>query len=645
MVRGTAKRRSKARADRSAQKDWIKRIALWVMALTAVGTLAFALILAYFLHSLPPVETIAFPRLEQSSMIYANDGSELGRAYAENRIPLEYSQMPALVKLASIAAEDQRFFSHKGIDTRGILRALLANLKSGRLRGQGGSTITQQLVRGVFLSRERTFSRKIREMLYAIQVERKYDKERILELYLNQIFFGNNSYGVEAAAKTYFGKDVSDLKLEEIALLAGLPRGPAVYDPYKYPKKALARRQYVLGQMHELGYIADDAYQQAEKAPLKLAPKRPSLYGGTIAPYFVSAVVDDLKDTYGEGDLLQGKLRVVTPLDKDLQGYANDAITQGLARAKAMKQNASQAALLALDANTGHVLAMVGGDNYLTSPYNRAYQSKRHAGSTFKPFVYLTALMQGYTPDLVLVDEPTTFWVGVNDRQVYSPKNYDGLNRGEITLADALKMSINVIAVKLNDIVGPENVVPVMRAAGIESPVEPVLSLPLGTSDVSLMELTRAFCTFGKMGVRITPIMILKVRDQNGDVLEENKPVSEQVLPADQVYTLVTLMKRVIDEEGGTGQGARIAVPAAGKTGTTSDFRDAWFVGFTPRLCVGVWFGNDDNTFMNKMTGGSTPAYTWRLFMEQAVKKYPSGDFEAPAGTNSYTLTTTRSSP
>ncbi len=596
------------------------------LLLLVVGGLGGA-VFFYYMKTLPPVEEIIFPPMEHSSPIYAKDGSILASVYLENREPLSYEEIPDAVKLATIAAEDARFFLHRGVDVLSVFRALLANLKSGRFT-QGGSTITQQLVRNVFLTRKKTLDRKIREMLFALLVEGKYSKEKILELYLNQIYYGNQAYGIEAAAKTYFRKDVKNLTLDEVALLVGLPRAPAIYDPYKNPDKAKRRRNYILDRMEKLNFISQQESEIARKRPLHLAPKRSALFGGTSAPYFVASLLEDMKERYGGEAVYRGGLKIFTTIDPQLQEWANESIQEGLKEADKQKRNATQAALVALDARTGYILAMVGGKNFQESQFNRVTQAKRQPGSAFKPFIYLTALLQGLPPDMILVDEPTTFWVDAST--TYSPENYDGKFRGPLTLIDGLKYSVNVMAIKLNDIVGPENAVQVAHLAGIESPLEPVLSLPLGTSTVTPLELTTAFCTLANMGERIRPMSVLKVENDRGETLEIAQPVRKKAIDEKMVYLLVQMMKKVVEE--GTGRGAKIDAPAAGKTGTTSDYRDAWFVGFTSRLCVGVWFGNDDNTPTHHLQGGGIPAYTWRLFMSRAITKYPSEDFIKPEG-------------
>ncbi len=588
--------------------------------------MVFAFVLAvvsyYYMSSLPPLEEISLPSEMGSVIFYARDGNELGRLYRENRIPVPYEKIPGGVKLAIVAAEDARFFSHFGIDLRGVARAVWVNLRTGKL-SQGGSTITQQLAREVFLTKKKTIDRKIREFFYALALEKNYTKEKILEAYLNRIYFGQGAYGIAAAARVYFQKDLSELELSEIALLAGLPRAPAIYNPFKNPQKIRARRNFILDRMKSLHFISEATAEEAKKKPLGVSAATQWVFGGSIAPYAIAAILDDLNDRYSEDDLLQKGYQIYAPIDLYLQKVANEVIADGLKKAKEQKLRITQGALLAMDSKTGHILALVGGSDFLETQFNRATQAKRHGGSAFKPFVFLTAFEQGFRPDHIFVDEPTSFWV--QGEEIYTPKNYDQKFRGEVTLREALKYSINVVAIKLNDVVGPENVVNTMRKAGIHSRVEPVLSLPLGTSDVSLLEMVQSFCTLANQGERVEPIFWLRIVTKDGVILEQKRTFRTRVFDSQNTLTLVRIMQEVI--ESGTGMNARLPVVAAGKTGTTSDYRDAWFIGFTTRLCVGVWYGNDDNTPMNGVVGGGLPAITWRKFMEKAIQKFPSGDF------------------
>ncbi|MHA2610320.1 MAG: transglycosylase domain-containing protein [bacterium JZ-2024 1] len=590
-----------------------------------VVVFVLSLVSYYYMSTLPPLEEITLPPEMGSAIFYARDGRELGRLYRENRIPVSYDKIPRDVKLAIIAAEDIRFFSHFGIDLRGLARAMWVNLKTRKL-SQGGSTITQQLAREVFLTKTKTVDRKIREFFYALALERNYTKEKILEAYLNRIYFGHGAYGIAAAAKVYFQKDLSDLQLHEAALLSALPRAPKIYDPFRNPDKVKARRNYILDQMKRAHFISEQEAEKAKKSPLGVRPGTSLFFGGTIAPYAISAILEDLNDRYTEDELLKNNYKIYTTIDLDLQRKANEVIQEGLKTASERKLRVSEGALLALDAKNGHILALVGGSDFQKTQFNRAIQAKRHGGSAFKPFVFLTAFMQGYHPDLLFVDEPTSFWV--QGQEIYTPKNYDNTYRGEVTLREALRYSINIVAIKLNDLVGPENVIQTMKMLGIRSPIEPVLSLPLGTSDVSLLEMVRSFCTLANLGERVEPLLWLKIVSPEGLPVDQKYPSRVKVLDSETVLTLVRIMQEVI--ESGTGVNARISVPAAGKTGTTSDYRDAWFVGFTPRLCVGVWYGNDDDTPMKGVVGGGLPAITWRKFMEFAIQKYPSSDFGAP---------------
>lgn len=604
------------------------RIGLWIVRLLQFGVILFFFATAfvvgmftYYLYTLPPLEEIKIPELENPTMIYGRGQVLIARLYTINRVPKPLDEISPYLKQAFIATEDQRFYAHHGIDFKALLRSAWVNLRRGRIV-QGGGTITSQLARNAFLSHRRTVDRKLREILLALALERKYSKDKILEAYLNVIYFGNAVYGVEAASQLYFQKSARDLTLEEAALLAAIPKGPKYYDPYAHPDRAKQRRDYIIQRVAELGMIPEKEAEKARKKPLVLAPKRPLVYGGTEAPYFVAAILNDLKKVYPDEFVYRG-LRIETGLHPRLQRVANRVIAEGLEEAQKRKLQASEAALVALDAETGDVLALVGGSDFLKTPFDRITQARRQVGSAFKPFVYYAALQEGFSPNDVLVDEPTRFFV--MSGTYYEPKNFDNRFRGPITLWDALKDSVNVVAIKLNDAVGPEKAVEAARAAGIQSELHPVLSLPLGTSEVTPLELTRSFCTFANLGIRIKPRLYLRVRDTRGALLKEVPVVREAALDPETVYTLIQMMKKVITE--GTGRAANIEVPAAGKTGTTSDYRDAWFVGFTPRICATVWFGNDDNQPMKKMTGGSLPARLWLNFMREAIKDFPAGEF------------------
>lgn len=600
---------------------WMVRLLKAAVILAFLATAFVVGMFTYYLYTLPPLEEIKIPAIENPTTFYGRGGVLIARLYTINRVPKPLDEISPYLKQAFIAIEDQRFYAHHGVDFKALLRSTWANLRSGRIV-QGGGTITSQLARNAFLSHQRTIDRKLREIVLALALEKKYTKDKILEAYLNLIYFGNGVYGVEAASELYFEKSAKEVTLEEAALLAAIPRGPKYYDPFANPKRAKERRDYILKRMADLGMITEQEAEKARKKPMKVAPKRALIFGGTEAPYFVAAILNALRKDYSEDFVYRG-LRIETGLHPRLQRVANKVIAEGLAEAERRKLKAREAALVALDAESGDVLALVGGSDFLKTPFERITQAHRQVGSAFKPFVYYAALKEGFSPDDTFVDERTKFYVMAGT--YYEPKNFDHRFRGMITLWDALKHSVNVVAIKLNDVVGPEKAIEAAHAAGIESTLQPVLSLPLGTSEVTPLELTRGFCTFANLGVRVKPRLYIRVLDARGALLKEQPIVREPALDPKTTRLLVEMMKKVITE--GTGQGAKIGVPAAGKTGTTSDHRDAWFVGFTPRICATVWFGNDDNTPMNRMTGGTLPAPVWRNFMMEAIKDFPAGDF------------------
>ncbi|MHA2621558.1 MAG: transglycosylase domain-containing protein [bacterium JZ-2024 1] len=614
-------RRDPGDRRRSWMVLWILRLLKVAVILVFLFTALFVGMFTYYLYTLPPLEEIKIPVLENPTTFYGRGQVLIARLYTINRVPKPLEEISPYIKQAFIAIEDQRFYAHHGVDFKALLRSTWANVRSGRIV-QGGGTITSQLARNAFLSHRRTFDRKLREIVLALALEKKYTKDKILEAYLNLIYFGNGVYGVESAAQLYFEKSARDVTLEEAALLAAIPRGPKYYDPYTNPKRARERRDYILKRIAELGMISEKEAERARKKKMVLAPKRALVFGGTEAPYFVAAILNVLKKDYSEEFVYRG-LRIETGLHPRLQRVANRVIAEGLAEAQRRKLNAHQAALVAMDAETGDVLALVGGSDFLKTPFERITQAHRQVGSAFKPFVYYAALKEGFSPDDTLVDERTRFFV--MSGTYYEPKNFDHRYRGVVTLWDALKHSINVVAIKLNDAIGPEKAIEAAHSAGIESLLQPVLSLPLGTSEVTPLELTRSFCTIANLGTRVKPRLFTRVLDSRGALLKEIPVVREPALDPDITFTLVQMMKKVITE--GTGRGASIGVPTAGKTGTTSDYRDAWFVGFTPRVCATVWFGNDDNTPMNRMTGGTLPAPVWRNFMLEAIREFPAGDF------------------
>ncbi len=544
-----------------------------------------------------------------NSKVYDINGKLITEFFQENRTPIALSEIPKHLINAFIAIEDSSFYEHYGISIRGIVRAMVENFKeNGRIfQGQGGSTITQQLAVNTFLTREDTLSRKIKDALLALQIERTFTKDEILEMYLNLIYFGHGAHGVVSAAKLYFDKPVTELTLAESALIAGIPRRPYFYSPFINLESSLKRKNVILKRMFDLGYITEKEYLQAKEEEILLNHNRESL---EIAPHFSSYIRTILLDKYGINMVFKGGLKIYTTLDLDLQKAAQEAFLK----------SGREGALIAIEPRTGHIKAMVGGKNYEESEFNRATQAYRQPGSAFKTFVYLTALEKGISPSLIIEDSPIVYENG------WSPKNYENEFRGPVTLREAFEDSINVVGVKLLERVGVRDVIQNAYKAGIKSNLRPDLSLALGTSEVTPLEMASAYATIANLGTYIEPTAIIKVEDSHGKILEQNQITQKKVFSEDVCYTLIKLMEGVILR--GTGFNARIGRPAAGKTGTTDGFIDAWFVGFTPELVCAVYIGNDDRKPLgNRITGGIVAAPIWRDFMISALKDKPVIDF------------------
>jgi penicillin-binding protein 1A len=574
---------------------------------------------------LPPVDALYNPPSE-ATRIYAADGQLIASLYQENRASVPLAKIPMTLRRAVIDTEDAAFYHHHGIALRGVLRASFRNVRERGL-AEGGSTITQQLARNLFLTNEKALSRKIAEMLLAIQIERRLTKDEILERYLNQVYFGQGAYGVEAASEVYFGKSVAGLNLPESALLAGLIRAPSYYSPYDHLDRAKVRRAEVLQRMVDVGDITPQQMRAAAAAPVHLVEKGNLGYIGIRAPYFVSYILPQLLQRYGEDVLYKGGLRIYTTLDLALQARAEAAVRTGLDQAARQHLNAHQGAMVVLDPTTGYIRAMIGGYDYRTSQFNRAWQAHRQPGSAFKPFTYTTLLLRGIPVTTTVVDEPISF--PLPNGQTWEPKNFDQKWHGTITMRYALENSINVATIRLEQRVGPRAVAETAHRMGVQSRLDPVLSLTLGSSDVTLLEMTSAYGVFASGGVRAEPMAVLKVTDFSGKVLEENVPHRTVVLSPEVAYVMTDLLKGVIKR--GTGTAANINIPEAGKTGTADDYRNAWFIGFTPALVTGVWVGNDDDSPMNRVVGGSLPASIWASFMRQATAHMNNKDWPRPA--------------
>jgi len=602
--------------------------------LIAFGVLLFAGVVAGLITSysknLPDINRMADYQPSRATQVFGRDGTLLANFYTENRTWVSIDKIPVIVREAFIATEDRNFYHHHGVDFGGIARAAWADWRHEQF--QGASTITQQLARRLFLSDQVSIARKVQEALLAIEIERYYTKDEILERYLNIIYFGSGAYGIEAASHTYFGTDVEHLTIGQAAMLAGMPAAPSDYSPYVSLTRARERQAHVLDRMVASGFITAEQGRDEAARPLNLIGDRPQGLQSYKFPYFTTYVQHVLEGQFGTAATLEGGLQVYTTVDPAMQAAAEEAVNWGMANAKREGIGASQAALVAIRPSTGEVLAMVGGAGgfSLNNQFNRAWQARRQPGSGFKVFVYTAAIDGGMPPTTIVDDSPVSYPMG--DGTTWSPRDDDGRFFGPITLRYALAQSRNVVAVKLAQQIGIDRVIEYAKRMGIKSPLDANLSLALGTSVVSPLEMASAYGTLADAGIHVDPSPIRIVRDSLGTpILDNTYPQQTEVLSAGTAYVMTSMMESVITE--GTGYpNAIIGRPAAGKTGTTSDFRDAWFTGFTPDLVASVWVGNDDYHRMNESYGGDIPARVWARFMKAALKKTPPHDFTLPAG-------------
>jgi len=702
-------------------RRWMVRLGLGALVLAAALAGAAGGLLAAYLRDLPALETLEEYRPSLVTTLYGDDDQPFASLFEQRRILLPLAQVPAPLKQALLAAEDAHFYQHRGINPWAILRAFWANLRALHTV-EGGSTITQQLARVLFLTPERSLPRKIKEALLAVQIERRYSKDKILELYMNQIYLGNGAYGFEAAAQTYFSKSVRDLTLGEAAMLAGLPSGPTKYSPILDPERARRRRDHVLSRMLRVGFITPAQAAAAAREPLD-GPR--FARGAQAAPYFVEYVRQQIEERYGTFAVYHGGLKVYTTLNPRLQRAAEDAVigglrdidkTRGLRRGAApaaqrpqpaylslkvgdivpgtvarvgpaaievqvgryrgevpfarmgwtrlknpaqafaegmpvkvrvvavdeprraahfdLEQDpAMEGAFLALDPRTGGIKAMVGGYSFERSKFNRALQAKRQPGSAFKPFVYGAAFENGFTPISILEDAPITFRFRVNGELVeWSPENYDHKYHGPTTLRRGLENSVNVMAVRLIQKVGADPVIEFAHKAGIESDLRREFALALGASEVTLLEMVSAYGVFAAGGMRYEPYAIRRVADHQGRTLDEFQPEGKPALRPDVAFVLTNVLKGVV--ERGTGAKLRaLNRPLAGKTGTTSEATDVWFVGYTPSLVAGVWVGYDVKRSLGSHDTSATLAVPlWLRFGQEAFQDVPPEDFQPPEG-------------
>lgn len=620
-------------------KRRIKKFLLWVevtLILILGAGMGVVLGAIYQMNkALPPDSKLDEYRPAVGTKIVSSDGTVLGKLAVENREPVSLDRVPKHMQDAIVAIEDSRFYHHSGLDYRGIARAVWVNTMRGEL-DQGFSTITQQLARNMFLSSRKTLNRKLKEVLYAIQIERNWTKRQILEAYLNQVYFGAGAYGVKSAAQTYFGKRVEDLNLEEAALLAALPQTPSRLSPFAVMQESgnydrtKSRRDTVLDRMASLGFVTRARARQAKEAPIRVAKQRPRMTGYFKAHYFVQYVVDELREQmkFDEDYLNRAGLTVVTTLNWKMQQVAEKEAREELAKFR-KHGRVSEASLICLDPHTGYIRALVGGVNRPWEKYqfDCATQAKRQPGSSFKAFVYAAALEQGHTPYSSVGANVNP--IALPDGSVYAPKNH-GRHGGSMSYVSAFASSVNGAAVNVGMQVGPRKVKEMAHKLGIKSRVYAYPSISLGVSECTALEMASAYGVFAARGRRAEPLAILQIRDQGDRVIHEFHPkVSDMGLKPSTIAGMDVLTRAVVTS--GTGTTANIVPNAHGKTGTSEKHTDAWFLGYTPHLVTAVWAGNRDNSPMQHLYGGTVAAPIWAKFMVQAEKLNPDRK-KKPAG-------------
>ncbi|MDZ8093037.1 MAG: transglycosylase domain-containing protein [Nostoc sp. DedQUE05] len=582
--------------------------------------------LAISFRNLPDVRQLRnfFP--SETTYIYDVKGKLLTSIHGEaNREVVPLDRISPNLKRAVLASEDSHFYDHHGINPTGVGRAIVVNAVAGGVK-EGGSTVTMQLVKNLFLSQKRAFTRKLAEAVLAIRLEQILTKDQILEMYLNQVYWGHNNYGVQTAARSYFNKSSEYLSLGESAMMAGLIQAPEEFSPFVSMKLAKQKQKEVLGRMLELNWINQSEYDNALKQEIKLG--RIKSFQGSALPYVTNTVAQELAKKFGRETLLKGGMRVQTTVDANFQIMAEETVVKWHKTLLGQGLYKNQMALVAIDPRTHFIKALVGGIDPKTSEFNRATQSQRQPGSSFKPFVYYTAFATGkYGPDSTVVDAPVSYRDG---NGWYFPRNYDGGFSGAMPIRRALAQSRNIPVIKIGKAVGMNRVIETCRTLGIMSPMEPVTSLPLGAIGVTPLEMASAYATFANYGWQSPPTVIARVTDSSGNVLLDNTPKPQLVLDPWASAAIIDVMRSVITE--GTGKGAALGRPAAGKTGTTSSEKDIWFVGTVPQLTTAVWVGRDDNRQLaDHATGGVMVAPIWKDFMEKALKNVPVENFKSPS--------------
>jgi penicillin-binding protein 1A len=623
----------------------MRRRAIGILLAVCIPLGIMAGLFVWFSRDLPSTDDLISVEPWTRTIIYDAHGHPLKAFYEEDRVLVSLDEVPRHLANAFIAIEDRKFYRHWGLNVFAIARAVFEDVMA-RSIVRGASTITQQLARNLFLTQEQTLTRKVKEAILAIRIERHYTKDEILAMYLNQIYFGDGAYGVGSAATKYFGKEVSGLSLAESAMLAGIPRNPSAYSPRRHLDRARQRQAIVLKSMVEMDMITAQEAAEAKADSITVAPAERAEVGA----YFTEYVRRILERKYGAAALYRDGLRVYTTIDLNLQELAERAVEQNLRAmekrlgyepkdttgaheaAEASKTDYIQGALIALDPATGHIKAMVGGRDFLDSQWNRATQAPRQPGSAFKIFVYTAAIDNGFTPCDMVMDTPII--MENPDSTEWRPENFDEDFRGPVTVREALARSINIPAIKVGDQIGQETVIRYARRMGIKSELHPYRSIALGTFEVSLLELTSAVGVLATSGIRAEPVAITRIEARDGRILEENPPRRSEAISAQTAYIVTTMLQSVVNE--GTGRSIRargITRNLAGKTGTTDEYGDAWFVGFSPDLAAGVWVGFDERRSMGKKeTGARVALPIWIDFMSGALEAYPDRPFSEPHG-------------
>ncbi|PIZ00651.1 hypothetical protein COY62_01795, partial [bacterium (Candidatus Howlettbacteria) CG_4_10_14_0_8_um_filter_40_9] len=567
-------------------------------------------------------------RNNTGTVIYSKDGAILYETFgAKYRKLLESDQFPDNMKEAVIATEDKDFYKHKGISTKGMARALYVNIQANEIK-EGGSSITQQLVKNALLSPKKSYVRKYQEIVLALEIERKYEKEGILKMYLNEIYYGEGAWGIQDASKVYFNKEAKELTLSEVSMLAGMPKSPSTYSPITNPEEAKKRQKFVLESMVNQGFITKEASEEAQIQKLALYGQKTELK----APHFTMYVLDQLRGAYGEDMLEKGGLRVYTTLDMQKQKMAEESLNKNMAKLK--NQNASNGSLVSMDPKTGEILAMVGSNDWSDKKWGNVNVSltEQQPGSSFKPFIYAMALKKGWTTTTKIKDAPVTF----PGNPPYTPKNYDGKFHGDVTLRKSLANSLNIPAVKALQYVGVDETIAFANDAGVETLDKNGrygLSLVLGGGDVTLLEMTGAYGAFADQGIYKNAKSVSRVYDKRGkDITERKSEGGKKVI--DAAYTFI--ITDILSDNGaraetfGPNSPLKLTRPAAAKTGTTNNYTDGWTMGYTPNLVTGVWIGNNDNTPMKELPGALGAGYVWHDYMESALKDMPKEEFQKP---------------